>query len=441
MAGYMAAAVKGWEAICCILFFRSFTQMRIRRNRWRIWAAIGFQTFFCMMIEGCIQEQFYIQAVAASIIISMAMLYLFQVHYLMALVLAMFFLGLDAVMEYFSVIAAGRFWPYISGHIWKASGLSEYAIVLFTSRLLLFFSTLLMGKILKGKAFHVLTNKEWGILFISTFITFVSFTRFAAKVHFHDDSFLFLAMAILVIDYVVYYLIDEIIGREIKRKEDEVFRERVKYETAMYHSISENLDRQRKRTHEYKNQIAVISALAANGQYQDLQAYVKKADAALQLSLDAIDTNHVIVNAVLNTKYREAEEKGIVFVLKVNDLSKLELKEEDIVLILSNLLSNAIEACEHAKEKIVKLKFVLEEEQIIISVKNTMTAMPVVENGKFLTTKKANTMEHGMGIRNVIETVENYGGKYTIDFGEGRFLFTILLPNPARGTFRFPNLQ
>lgn len=100
----------------------------------------------------------------------------------------------------------------------------------------------------------MLTNREWGILFISTFITFVSFTGIAAKVRPYGDSFLYFALTILVIDYVVYYLINEIMEREIERKEDEVFRERVKYETVMYQSISENLDRQRKRTyhHDYE---------------------------------------------------------------------------------------------------------------------------------------------------------------------------------------------
>lgn len=100
----------------------------------------------------------------------------------------------------------------------------------------------------------MLTNREWGILFISTFITFVAFTGIAAKVRPYGDSFLYFALTILVIDYVVYYLINEIMEREIERKEDEVFRERVKYETAMYQSISENLDRQRKRTyhHDYE---------------------------------------------------------------------------------------------------------------------------------------------------------------------------------------------
>ena len=42
----------------------------------------------------------------------------------------------------------------------------------------------------------------------------------------------------------------------------------------------------------------------------------------------------------------EAISKNIVFVFKVNDLSKIVIKDEDLVVILANLLNNAIEACE-----------------------------------------------------------------------------------------------
>ena len=50
-----------------------------------------------------------------------------------------------------------------------------------------------------------------------------------------------------------------------------------------------------------------------------------------------------------------------------------------------------------------------------------------------------------MGIWNVIETVADCGGKYTIHFDEDGFLFSILLPNPAdaaseQGEGRFPIL-
>lgn len=165
----------------------------------------------------------------------------------------------------------------------------------------------------------------------------------------------------------------------------------------MYHSISENLEKQRKRTHEYKNQLAAINALAAEGAYQELRAYIGKIETLLQHRMDALDTNHVIVNAILNTRYREAVSKGIVFVLKVNDLSELKMEEEDIVVILFNLLNNALEACERCEDKQIKLKFVLEDGQAVISVKNSMAVEPVMENGALLTSKTKDPEEHGVG--------------------------------------------
>lgn len=213
--------------------------------------------------------------------------------------------------------------------------------------------------------------------------------------------------------------------------------EKVKSEMAMYRSISEHLDKQRKRTHEYKNQIAAISALAAAKQYGKLGAYLEKIDTNLKISGDAIDTNHVIVNAILNTKYREAVDKGVSFVLKINDLSGLHMEEEDIVVICFNLLDNAIEACSqrgpcnHSEGKVVKFKFVLEEGRIVIAIKNSMERKPILKNGKFVTSKMKEANEHGFGIRNVMETVEKYGGQYAVDSGGGWFSFTILIRNPV----------
>ncbi len=160
-----------------------------------------------------------------------------------------------------------------------------------------------------------------------------------------------------------------------------------------------------------------------------MNTYIEKINNALQLNMDAVDTNNVIVNAILNTKYCEAVSKGMVFVLKVNDLSKLKIEEEDIVVILSNLLNNAFEACEQCRDRIIKFKFILEEEQIVISVKNNIETEPVVKDGEFVTTKTGEAGEHGMGIRNVIGTIEKYGGRYLIDYDKENFQFSILIPN------------
>lgn len=99
----------------------------------------------------------------------------------------------------------------------------------------------------------------------------------------------------------------------------------------------------------------------------------------------------MIINAILNTKYQEAISKNIVFVFKVNDLSKIVIEDEDLVVILANLLNNAIEACEKCEEKkTIKLKFVIEENLIVLSVKNTCSHPIIYSGNEIKTSKKMN---------------------------------------------------
>ena len=204
-------------------------------------------------------------------------------------------------------------------------------------------------------------------------------------------------------------------------------------QTELYRSISENLEKQRRKTHEYKNQILCIDALAENQSYSELEEYVGKISTGLNRELDAINTNHVLVNAIINTKYQEAVNKDILFVVRIGDLSDLGMRDEDIVIILSNLLDNAIEACETCDKRIIRLKFVKGDGNIVISVKNTFQGTILCRNGEIATTKK-DALEHGIGIRNIVHTVHMYGGSYTIKYDQEEFYFSILIPNDGEPT-------
>lgn len=123
----------------------------------------------------------------------------------------------------------------------------------------------------------------------------------------------------------------------------------------------------------------------------------------------------MIINAILNTKYQEAISKHIVFVLKVNDLSRIGIDDEDLVVVLANLLNNAIEACEKCEEKkIIKFKFMVEDELIILSVKNTYNQPLVYDNDEIRNSKTVEPEAHGVGIKNIIRIVEKYEGEYVI---------------------------
>lgn len=215
----------------------------------------------------------------------------------------------------------------------------------------------------------------------------------------------------------------------MRLREDQVFMERVKSETERYREQSRNYERQRKREHEFKNQLLVIGELAKHKQTDQLIQYLKECHVEIQENTDVIDTNNVIVNSILNAKYHEARQKKIIFEMKINDLSGLCIEDEDIVLILVNLLNNAIEACEQCERRIIRLKFVREEHQIIISVVNTLQVQPIVMMGRYITSKTDDVQMHGIGIENIRETVEKYDGSCVIKHDETSFRFAIVIPN------------
>lgn len=420
-------------AYCCILLFGFFAVKRSRVNGLVTLAAAVILGGVYFVFADIFYERFFLKAFLVIGVTVAGMLMLFRIHYAKAVVLSMFNYGMLLIVEYVVVTVMGKLIWVATGRPFDLTDALVFNAVSILNKAILLGMVLWIGKKLGRKNHDILSKKEWWILFAVSFMTICLIVALAERTDVlysknPDSAFVYIAIGISAISFIVYYLLYDVMKREALLREHAVFREKVKSETSMYRSISENLEKQQKRTHEYKNQIAAIRALAADGKYQELDRYLGKIDHDLQHGTDAVDTNNVIVNAILNTKYREAVGKGIVFVLKVNDLSKLQMEDDDIVIILSNLLNNALEACERCEDKVIKLKFILEEGQTVISVGNSMGTRPVMENGKLLTTKTVEAQEHGMGLGNVAETVEKYGGRYAVDYGEDFFQITILIP-------------
>ena len=69
-----------------------------------------------------------------------------------------------------------------------------------------------------------------------------------------------IAFGMVGMNIVVFYLINDIVEREMKMHENKVFQIQAKNQLEMYRSISENFDNQKRKTHEYKNQIFLFLA-------------------------------------------------------------------------------------------------------------------------------------------------------------------------------------
>lgn len=416
------------EAMCCKSFFETFG--KIRHKGWiNIIQVLLLLSSMCFYSYG-LSEYFVLRQIAAIFVFSVFMLWHVKISLKKSFVLAILFDALLLAMDYLTYLI-GSCLPLEKERFWQQYGI---VLVYLLGKAALFLLILIIRKLFGKKSMEMMLDSEWlkflffPIFTMVTIFAMVAIFGFVQTVE-QADLLAVIAFGMVGMNILVFYLLNDIVKREAQIHENKVLQIQAKNQLEMYRSISENFDNQKRKTHEYKNQISCIESLLNKKQYSKLEEYVKKIYGSLNNEPDAINTNNVIVNAILNTKYQEAEAKGIVFVFRVNDLSELKIKDEDVVTILANLLNNAIEACETCEDKkIIKVKFIKEDDMIIIAVKNTFNFDIVYENGEIKSTKTSSTEEHGAGIKNVLKIIEKYGGSYVIEDKDKEFYFSVIIP-------------
>lgn len=302
---------------------------------------------------------------------------------------------------------------------------SQWIMAIFV-QLVLFLITIILKGIFKKQRNIRLTVSEW--IRFALFAIFSAGTISTIYIRFEiiqqekmETVYLWVSLGLLLMNVLIYTLICDISKRDAQIQDDSLFRERAEQEMKMYHSVSENYEKQQKREHEYKNQLACIGTLLRDKDYDEAEKYLQEITHDYTKSEHVIDANHVIVNAILNSKYKEARDKGILMTVMLSDLAGIRITDKDIVIILSNLLNNAIEACEKCEKRIIKVKIVREDQQLLVAISNTYQCPPIQVSGVFQTTKTQDAENHGIGLENVKAVVDNYDGLCVVQYDVEEF--------------------
>ncbi len=420
------------EAICCKLFFESLVVRRRKDRLSSILCLIAIVFSMCLWIF-LLADYLPARIIVVTLCTAVIMAVYFKMVIWKATILALLYSGLLAASDLLSY----AFCVFLNRVI--SAGNPEYDINwelgAALSKLITFIIILLLKKFVsKGNSEDLLRNDEWPRFIVFPAITIgVIFTMMGDSRSVTDlrlgNVYILIGFGLVALNVIAFYIIGDIVKRERRIREDDLFREKVKNQADMYRSVYDNYELQRKRAHEYKNQIMCMEALLQKKEYAELEKYITEIGGKLTDADSNINTNNALIDAIINTKYREMEEQGILLVMKFNEMANLWVEDGDIVVILSNLLNNAIEACEKCVEKTVKLKLMKEPDDIVISVRNTYNG-EIKKQGDEIRTLKSDKEAHGFGIRNIIEAVEKYGGSYSINYDDKEFVFSICIPRP-----------
>lgn len=249
----------------------------------------------------------------------------------------------------------------------------------------------------------------------------------SSKKDINSSYFLLSLIFLMAFDVLGVYLY-RLINIESKlKKELSLSKQKDELEYKHLKLLQEEYDKSRKVLHDIKNHVLMLEKLSVSSNKEMPQEYIDDLMKKIDSSTCTFKSKSKIITVLLSEKISTAKKENITFSLQVQEIPFEIISDLDWVTILGNILDNAIESCIRApmNERSINLYIHKYQNMIIIRLENTMVKKPEIENERFLSSKEGHL---GVGLSNVKETVEKYGGDLNLNYGENSFKTRIIIP-------------
>ena len=397
-----------------------------------VWSgAISLLWILTVFIAGNVFEDYLLLRIIVVIVINIAISLLIykKINTIMSIVVPFLFYVMAIVCEFF-VIAIHRYLdPNMRIEKLMDSDISIYMGV--ASQFIQLAVVFLIRRLFHKSETNQISSKIWLTytvfpLYSLSLIALFAYSFEGTLNGFQKNAFTFIACSLLLINLFIYWFIKQESKRILITQKNEMEIAHSKGILQLYEQITKERDVLGKREHEYKNTISALKGLIADKQYDKIKEILDVQNAELINNANVFETGNKLINAILNTKYVEAREKGIAFRFVINDLSRLKMEDRDCIVILTNILNNAIEATEKCAEdlRFISVKAVIENEEFIFACRNSF----INDNEKELKSKKKDDVSHGYGIDNIRQAVLRNKGNFHFEREDHEFFAVVMIP-------------
>lgn len=188
-----------------------------------------------------------------------------------------------------------------------------YYLLATIAKLLEILVVLLIRKIWKSpNESRTLVWKEWYML-ICIPIFSIAGVMAMYRFYYYDATFrsvcLFLTLGLVVINFITIHLLQDILDKCEQLRVSTLANQKAKNQIEAYHDMDAVYECQRRRMHDYKNQVVTVQNLVKGGNIDQAMRLMEQLTESISVDLSVINTNHPVVNAVLNQKFHTAKKK------------------------------------------------------------------------------------------------------------------------------------
>lgn len=179
--------------------------------------------------------------------------------------------------------------------------------------------------------------------------------------------------------------------------------------------------------HDYHDHLQTLKAYLDQQEVKEARHYLDDLEDKLQEVDPIVHSGNPVLDAVVNSKLTLAERLDVETNVKVFVGTQPLIHDVDLVVIIGNLMDNALEAIAEQnsdEQRLLRVYISILKQQLYISITNSRSADQIIDP-EYASTKND---KRGLGIRRINHLVDSYDGMINRQYQPGVFVTEILLP-------------
>ena len=192
-------------------------------------------------------------------------------------------------------------------------------------------------------------------------------------------------------------------------------------------SMRRGVENMRIYRHDMRHHLQYLLSCMENGKLDQAAEHIHQLDAELEAGKVKIYCKNETVNLIFSAFAERTDQAGVSMEIQADIPQTIAVSENDLCVLLSNALENALQACtrqkENGKSARIEVTVYQQEGKIFLQIVNSCDDSVRFANGAPVTKQPG----HGFGVQSICAISEKYQGMCTFAVKEGRFYLRVLL--------------
>ncbi len=239
-------------------------------------------------------------------------------------------------------------------------------------------------------------------------------TELLVRAELPNQSAMFGATLICLITVGIFFLYERIMESYQEKMKTAVMEQQVHMYANQLDVIRQSQQNVKSLRHDMQNHLLQIHEYLQSGKYDEAKDYLRQMESKMEISKEHVRTGNMEIDGILNYKLGIIEDLGCVPKVQINVPEQKFMSNFDLTVLLGNLLDNAIEALQKAQNKFLSITIRYVKGILYISMYNSFDGKINKSGNRFLSLKD-DKENHGIGLSNIENIVNQYNGDMRID--------------------------